>query len=212
MIPKLHYISQGNTPKEHLDNIQKACTSGIELVQLSLNITSQKKLLNCAWQARDITAHFQTRLIITDHCKIAKAVKADGVHFSSLGSFPTNVKTDLYSWQLIAGSANTLQDCEKLLDKQVSYIYLGPFKTSAKDTTLPLLGLKGYSGITALLKTGTPILGFGGINTQDVTAILQTGLSGVAVSDAITSDFNAIKTFHELLKSSATAEQRYSMP
>ena len=36
MIPKLHYISQGNTPKEHLDNIQKACTSGIELVQLSL--------------------------------------------------------------------------------------------------------------------------------------------------------------------------------
>ena len=43
MIPKLHYISQGNTPKEHLDNIQKACTSGIELVQLSLNITSQKK-------------------------------------------------------------------------------------------------------------------------------------------------------------------------
>ena len=77
MIPKLHYISQGNTPKEHLDNIQKACTSGIELVQLSLDITSQKKLLNCAWQARDITAHFQTRLIITDHCKIAKAVKAD---------------------------------------------------------------------------------------------------------------------------------------
>lgn len=74
------------------------------------------------------------------------------------------------------------------------------------------MGLKGYSGITALLKTGTPILGFGGITTQDVTAILQTGLSGVAVSDAITSDFNAIKTFHELLKSSATAEQRYSMP
>ena len=55
-------------------------------------------------------------------------------------------------------------------------------------------------------------MGFGGVTTQDVTAILQTGLSGVAVSDAITSDFNAIKTFHELLKSSATAEQRYSMP
>jgi thiamine-phosphate pyrophosphorylase len=55
-------------------------------------------------------------------------------------------------------------------------------------------------------------MGFGGITTQDVTAILQTGLSGVAVSDAITGDFNAIKTFHELLKSSATAEQRYSMP
>jgi thiamine-phosphate pyrophosphorylase len=212
MVPKLHYISQGNTPKQHLENIQKACTSGIELVQLALYSTSQKKLLNYTQKARDITAHFQTRLIITDHCKIAKAVKADGVHFSSLDTFPANVKTDLYSWQLVSGSANSMQDCEKLLDKQVSYMYLGPFKKSAKDTTLPLLGLTGYSGTTALLKTGTPIMGFGGITTQDVTAILKAGLSGVAVSDAITNDFNAIKIFHELLKSSATAEQRYSMP
>ena len=45
MIPKLHYISQGNSPKEHLDNIQKACTSGAELVQLRLKHVSEKKLL-----------------------------------------------------------------------------------------------------------------------------------------------------------------------
>lgn len=55
-------------------------------------------------------------------------------------------------------------------------------------------------------------MGHGGIITQDVKAILETGLSGIAVSDAITSDFNTIKIFHELLKSSSTAEQRYSMP
>jgi len=43
MIPKLHYISQGNTPTQHLENIQKACTCGIELVQLSLIGSSKKK-------------------------------------------------------------------------------------------------------------------------------------------------------------------------
>lgn len=212
MIPKLHYISQGNTPKQHLENIQKACTSGIELVQLSLECTSQKKLLNYALQARDITAHFQTRLVIADHYKIAKAVKADGVHFTCVAIYPTNIKAALYSWQLISGTANSMQDCEKLLDKQVSYIYVGPYKTSNTPTTLPPMGLKGYSSITAELKTGTPIIAHGGITPQDVSSILQTGLSGIAVSDAITSDFNTIKIFHELLKSSATAEQRYSMP
>ncbi|MEJ6675540.1 MAG: thiamine phosphate synthase, partial [Polaribacter sp.] len=36
MIPKLHYISPGATPKEHLENIQKACSAGAELVQLCL--------------------------------------------------------------------------------------------------------------------------------------------------------------------------------
>ena len=212
MIPKLHYISQGSTPKEHLDNIQKACTSGIELVQLSLNITSQKKLLNCAWQAREITAHFQTRLVITDQYKIAKQVKADGVHFTSVDSFPTNLITALYSWQLTAGTASSVKDCEKLLDKQVSYIYVGPYKVSATVPSTISMGLKGFSNITDKLKTGTPLIGNGGIYTKDVTSILKTGFSGIAVSDAITSDFNSIKIFHELLKSSATAEQRYRMP
>ena len=212
MIPKLHYISQGNTPREHLENIQKACTSGIELVQLCLDITSEKKLLNCAQEAREITSHFQTRLFIKDHSKIAKAVKADGIHITKADSCPTKTSTNLYSWQLIGGTANTIQDCEKLLDKQVNYMYLGPFKATTKGVNLPILGLNGFTAITDILKTGTPIMGHGGIITQDVKAILETGLSGIAVSDAITSDFNTIKIFHELLKSSSTAEQRYSMP
>jgi len=32
MIPKLHYIPQGNTPKEHLDNIQKACLNILPVI------------------------------------------------------------------------------------------------------------------------------------------------------------------------------------
>lgn len=36
MIPKLHYISQGSSPEEHLENMHKACVSGAELVQLGL--------------------------------------------------------------------------------------------------------------------------------------------------------------------------------
>ena len=67
IIPKLHYISQGSSPKEHLENIQKACTSGAELVQLRLKNISEKKLLKLAEEAREITAHFQTRLIINDY-------------------------------------------------------------------------------------------------------------------------------------------------
>ena len=75
IIPKLHYISQGNSPKEHLENIQKACTSGIELVQLRLKNVSDKKMLKLALEAREITSHFQTRLIISEHYKISKTIK-----------------------------------------------------------------------------------------------------------------------------------------
>jgi len=211
MIPKLHYISQGISPKEHVENIQKACTSGAELVQLRLQNVSEKKFLKLANEAREITAHFQTRLIINEHYKIAKAIKADGVHLEKLDTCPTIAREHLYTWQMIGGTANTLQDCETLIGKNIDYIGLGPFRfTTTKDNLNPALGLNGYTAIIDALKTKTPIIGFGGITTDDVTKILETGISGLAVSGEITRDFNTISTFHQLLNASSTAEQRYT--
>ena len=218
MIPKLHYISQGNSPKEHLDNIQKACTSGAELVQLRLkNVPayragrSEKKILKAATAAREITSHFQTRLIINDHYKIAKEVKADGVHLGKTDSCPTIARKYLYTWQIIGGTANTLQECETLIGKEVDYISLGPFRISTtKDNLASVLGLNGYTAIIEALKTETPIIGAGGITTEDVSDILETGISGIAVSGEITRDFNSIRTFNQLLDASSTAEQRYT--
>ncbi|WP_298316834.1 thiamine phosphate synthase [uncultured Aquimarina sp.] len=211
IIPKLHYISQGKSPKEHIENIQKACTSGAELVQLRLKNISEKKLLKFAEEAREITAHFQTRLIINDHYKIAKEVKADGVHLGKTDSCPTIARPNLYSWQIIGGTANTLHDCETLISKEVDYIGLGPFRyTITKDNLSPVLGISGYTSIIEALKTKTPIIGIGGITTEDVTDILKTGISGIAVSGEITRNFNTIRTFNELLNASSTKEQRHT--
>jgi thiamine-phosphate pyrophosphorylase len=211
IIPKLHYISQGNSPKEHLENIQKACTSGIELVQLRLKNISEKKFLKLSTSAREITSHFQTRLIINDHYKIAKAIKADGVHLEKTDVCPTIARKHLYTWQMIGGTANTLQDCEILLDKEVDYITLGPFRVEiTKDNLNPPLGLNGYTAIIENLKTETPIIGAGGMTIKDVTDVLETGVSGITVSGEITRNFDSIKIFNQLLKASSTEEQRHT--
>ncbi len=211
MIPKLHYISQGESPKVHIEHIQKACTSGAELVQLRLKNCSEKKLLKLATQAREITSHFQTRLIINDHYKIAKAVKADGVHLGKTDTCPLDARKTLYNWQIIGGTANTLDDCQTLIKKDVDYIGLGPFRfTDTKTNLSPVLGLNVYTALIDALNTKTPILAIGGITLEDVPAILKTGISGIAVSGAITQDFNRIHTFNQLLNASSTLEQRYT--
>lgn len=211
MIPKLHYISQGASPKEHLENIQKACNSGAELVQLRLKNVSEKKILKLATEAREITSYFQTRLIINDHYKIAREVKADGVHLGKTDTCPAIARKHLYTWQIIGGTANTLEDCETLIGKDVDYIGLGPFRfTTTKDNLSPVLDLNGYKAIIDALTTKTPIIGIGGITTEDVIDILETGISGIAVSGEITRGFNKIKTLNELLKASSTDEQRYT--
>lgn len=210
-INKLHYISQGNTPKEHLENIQKACQSGAELVQLRLKNLSEKKVLKTALEAREITSHFQTRLIINDHYKIAKEIKADGVHLGKTDTCPTVARKHLYTWQIIGGTANNLEDCKILIAKEIDYIGLGPFRfTTTKENLSPVLGLDGYTLIIKELKTATPIIAIGGITGNDITEILKTGVSGIAMSGEITRDFNKIRAFHQLLNASSTEEQLYN--
>lgn len=200
-LARLHYISQGKTPEEHLQNIRTACISGAELVQLRIKNASNQEVLKAAQEAREITNQFQTQLIINDYYKIAKEVKAEGVHLGKNDTPPSVAKIKLASWQLIGGTANSIEDCKTLLNQQVDYIGLGPFRfTTTKENLSPIIGSKGYANILEALKTKTPIIAIGGITLHDVPEILKTRVYGIAVSGEITKNFNRINQFNKLLK------------
>jgi thiamine-phosphate pyrophosphorylase len=211
MIPKLHYRSQATSTAAHLENIQKACSSGAELVQLDLEHIAGKDHLKLAQEVLKITAHFQTRLVIKTFYKIAHEIKADGIYLDQNDACPTLARKGLYDWQTIGATANTLEGCQSLIAKEVDYIGLGPFRISEDHNNQPVaLGFNGYTAIIEILKTETPLIGFGGITTTDVTDILDAGVSGIMVAEAITADFNSIKTFNELLGASSTDEMRHT--
>lgn len=208
MIPKLHYISQGDSPEKHLENITNACLSGAELVQLRLKNLEPALILKTAETAREITNTYNTRLIINDYYKIAKRVNADGVHLGMTDACPLAIRSYLHAWQCVGGTANTIEHCRELLDKAVDYIGLGPFRfTYTKQNLSPVLGLEGYAMLLNLLDTETPIIAIGGIALEDVPALLKTGIYGIAVSGELTKDFKKIKLFHEALRASAPEKQ-----
>lgn len=211
MISKIQYITQGETADQHLDAIQKACTSGADWIQLRMKNFDEETVLKTAEQARKITAHFQTRLIINDYYKIAKAVRADGVHLGKTDGDPVEVREYLGKFYSIGGTANTLEDCKNLIAKQVDYIGLGPFKyTTTKSNLDPLLGMNGYKNIISALPNSTPIIAIGGITLEDVPKLIDTGIYGIAVSGAITQNFNAIHKLSSLLNAPSTQEQKYT--
>lgn len=213
MISKLHYISQGASVEEHLENIQRACVSGADWVQLRLKNEDEKTVLSAATKAREITAHFQTRLIINDHYKIAGKIKADGVHLGKTDVCPTVARKELASWQIIGGTANTLEDCQVLIDKKVDYIGLGPFRfTETKKDLSPVLGINGYVAIIEELNARFPIIAIGGITINDVPEIMTTGVHGIAVSGEITRDFNTISKLNKILKAPSESEQVWKVP
>ncbi|WP_158837834.1 thiamine phosphate synthase [Polaribacter sp. L3A8] len=200
MIHKLHYISQGETPKEHLENIQKACVVGADWVQLRLKNSDAKTILETAKEAREITTRFKAKLIINDYYKVGKEIKADGVHLGKTDECPSKVRAFLGTSYIIGGTANTLEDCRNLLDKKVDYIGLGPYQfTKTKKNLSPVLGVEGYKKLIEELQTETPIIAIGGIALKDVTKITNTGIYGIAISGAITKDVTSIAKFQEIL-------------
>ncbi|CAL2085905.1 thiamine phosphate synthase [Tenacibaculum sp. 190524A02b] len=212
MISKLHYITQGETPDIHIENIQKACSAGAEWVQLRLKDVTPKVLLETAKEAREITTHYQTRLIINDHYQVAKEINADGVHLGKTDTCPLKARKHLGKLFTIGGTANTLEDCNILINKKVDYIGLGPYQfTETKKNLSPVLGTNGYKLIIEELKQQIPIVAIGGITLKDVPSIIQTGVHGIAVSGEITKNFNVITAFHQLLKAPSTNEQVYKL-
>lgn len=202
MISNLHYISQGATPEAHLENIYRMCRAGADWIQLRLKEESPGTILETAKAAKVICDDFSARLIINDLPEVAREVNADGVHLGKEDSCPVAARQLLGIGKIIGGTANTLVDCEDLLEKQVNYIGLGPFRfTTTKKNLSPVLGAGGYQKLLARLAAhhkNVPVIAIGGIRPADIPILANSGVYGVAMSGWLTSQDNPEKMFREI--------------
>lgn len=189
MFSKLQYISQGATDNEQLNNIQQALDAGCNWIQLRFKNATPAAIKALAAQVKVLCASSNAVFIINDHPQIAKDIPADGVHLG-LQDMPVIDARSITGDKIIGGTANTLEDVLKRIDEGCSYIGLGPFRfTTTKEKLSPVLGLEGYSKIMEGLnqrQMQVPVYAIGGIVLEDIAAIIQTGVYGVALSGVIT--------------------------
>ena len=109
--------------------------------------------------------------------------------------------------KIIGGTANTFEDIECLHRQGADYIGCGPFRfTTTKKNLSPVLGLEGYERIVSDMKAhgiDLPIVAIGGILKSDIADIMQTGVTGIAVSGGILnaeSPAEEMKQFISLIK------------
>jgi len=190
MNDKIQYISQGNSYEEQYSAIEQVLDAGCTWLQLRYKNTSAREVLWLAAAVRKITESYNCKLIINDYPVIAKEVDADGIHLG-LNDMPVVLARDIIGPdKIIGGTANTITDVLQRQSEGCDYIGLGPFRfTTTKEKLSPILGLEGYKTIMEQIKEKNitiPIVAIGGIEQEDVSAILQTGIYGVALSGLIT--------------------------
>ncbi|MEC4112605.1 thiamine phosphate synthase [Myroides pelagicus] len=185
MINKIHYISDGDTPQEQLYHIEAVLAAGQKWVQYRFKSATKTTLWNTAEQVKKLCEQYNATLIINDHVDLAKAIDADGVHLG-LNDMTIKCARQIIPNKIIGGTTNTFEDILLRHRESCDYIGLGPYQfTQTKKNLSPVLGLTGYNKLitqTKALGINIPIIAIGGIQLEDVGALKQMGVDGIAIS------------------------------
>jgi thiamine-phosphate pyrophosphorylase len=202
MNKKLQYISQGNTTKEQLGNIHRALDNGCQWIQLRYKNGTQQELFSLAASAKNLCSLYFADYIINDNVYLTQQLDADGVHLGLSDMDVLAARTILGATKIIGGTANTLTDVMQRIQEGCDYIGLGPFQfTDTKQNLSPVLGIEGYLSIIEKTKStaiAVPIFAIGGITTENVDALMATGIHGIAVSGLITQSENPLQLISKL--------------
>ncbi len=199
---KLMFITNYQSSYSHIEQVQRAIDAGVKWIQYRPKEVSEATILK---EGKEISALCRAKgvtLILNDRADLVKSIQADGVHLGKSDLAADKAREMLGENCIIGGTANTLDDILSLIEQKVDYVGLGPFRfTGTKKNLSPILGVEGYrERMQELQKRGinTPIYAIGGIQPEDVSQILETGVFGIAVSSVISEAKDVQGVFSQL--------------
>ena len=193
----IQFITHSNERYDHVEGAKLALQGGCRWIQLRMKDAMEIDFLRAAKKIRRLCDEYHATFILDDHVEWVGLTGADGVHLGKNDMPVDEARKMLGRGRIIGGTANTFEDVEGLSRQGADYIGCGPFRfTTTKKNLSPVLGLEGYRSITAQMKAHDiqlPIVAIGGILHQDIPAIMQTGVTGIAVSGAILNAENPVE-------------------
>ena len=186
---ELQFITHYTGRYTYFDSARMALEGGCRWIQLRMKEATEEEVEKEAIRVQDLCRQYGATFIIDDHVALAKKLHADGVHLGKKDMPIAEARKLLGKDFIIGGTANTFEDVQMHYAAGADYIGCGPFRfTTTKKNLSPVLGLEGYRNIVSRMKEAginLPIVAIGGIAFEDIPAIMQTGVSGIALSGSI---------------------------
>jgi len=168
--------------------VAAAVRGGVTCVQLREKQASTREFVAEARAIKALLAAQERHipLIINDRLDVALAVGADGVHLGQSDMELCDARRIAGANFIIGISVESVADAMAAAAAGADYLGISPvFATATKTDTASPLGLEGIRAIRAAVSL--PLVGIGGINQDNASAVLQAGADGVAVVSAIVS-------------------------
>ena len=185
----LQFITHYTERYTYLDSVGIALEGGCRWIQLRMKEASTEEIIPIAKEAKAMCHKYGATFIIDDHVELVKLIGADGVHLGKNDMPIAEARKLLGRNYIIGGTANSFEDVQKHYENGADYIGCGPFRfTTTKKNLSPVLGLEGYQRIVSQMKEAginLPLVAIGGITRDDLPSLMQTGITGIALSGSI---------------------------
>lgn len=199
----LQFITHYTDTIGYLDSVRIALEGGCRWVQLRMKNATVDEIRPVALEAMALCREAGATFIIDDHVALVKEIGADGVHLGKNDMPIDEARRILGPDFIIGGTANTFEDVVMHYNNGANYIGCGPFRfTTTKEKLSPVLGLEGYRDIVAKMKDAAidiPVVAIGGIVAEDIPQIMETGVTGIALSGTVLRAKDPIEEMRKLV-------------
>ena len=178
--------------------VKKALKGGVKAVQLREKDMETRDLLKLAYDMRKVTQEHGAQLFINDRFDIALAVNADGVHLTQ-NSMPVEAVRRVVKKKLLIGvSTHSMKEARAAESGGADFITMGPvYRTSSKVKYGAPIGLGALEKVCGNINI--PVFALGGIKSNRIEKVMETGAHGVAMISGILKADNIRKKTEELI-------------
>lgn len=176
---------------EFYNDIEKALSSGIDILQLREKNIEEILFLEEAKVLKNLCDKYNVPLIINDNVDIALKVNADGVHLGTMDMDIDKARKILGKDKIIGASARDISLANDMLKKGANYLGVGDVFGTKTKADAKFIGIEALKEISE--SVDIPIFAIGGISFDNIDKLNNIKISGVALSSAIFTSSNIEK-------------------
>lgn len=198
---RLYLITDTEIQKKysHYEIAEFAVKAGVDIIQLRDKSKPAGLLAEEAIKISRLCKKNNVLFIINDRVDIAMVSVADGVHLGKTDLPISEARKLLGNRKIIGGTAHNLKEalhCQKQGADYIGYGHIYPTSTKYKPE-MP----KGTKKLAEIVKKiNIPVFAIGGINTGNISDVMNTGVHGTAIAGAVLKSREPAKTLGTMRK------------